>query len=86
MNHPLVHLAQWIDWQATAPHFEHYYCADNGRSGLQLRLQIGLQLLKHMHSLSDEQVVMCWVEKIMQLLQLYLANKRKFYSSQLTTA
>jgi len=62
MNHPLVHLAQRIDWEATVPHFEHYYCADNGRAGLQLRLQIGLQLLKHMHSLSDEQVVMRWVE------------------------
>jgi IS5 family transposase len=62
LKHPLVQLAQRIDWEATVPHFEKYYCADNGRTGLSIRLQVGMQLLKHMYSLSDEQLVLRWVE------------------------
>ena len=62
MRHELVLLTHRIDWDATADFFARYYCPNNGQPGSPIRLQVGLQMLKHLSNLSDEDVVRRWVE------------------------
>lgn len=62
MDQELVRLAQVIDWDAISAEFRPMYCPDNGRPAVPTRLMAGLQLLKHTFQLSDEQVVVRWVE------------------------
>lgn len=61
-KHPLVALSRRIDWESVQSHFAPHYCSDNGTPGVSIRLQVGLQLLKHLHALSDKEVVTQWVE------------------------
>src|SRR3954447_8138294 len=60
-RHPLVQLAGLIDWARFDAAFGSHY-AETGRPGLPTRLMVGLQLLKHMKALSDEEVCAQWVE------------------------
>ena len=60
-SHPLCRLAKLIDWERLHKEFSPYY-ADVGRAGLPIRLMVGLNLLKHIYALSDEQVCVRWVE------------------------
>jgi IS5 family transposase len=62
LRHPLVQLAQKIDWQACESHFGKLYATGVGRPGHPIRLMVGLQLLKHTCNVSDEEVVTTWVE------------------------
>lgn len=62
MDHELVRLAETINWDAIATEFRPMYCPDNGRPAVPTRLMAGLQFLKHTFNLSDEQVVMRWIE------------------------
>ena len=62
LRHPLVQLAQKIDWTACEAHFGGLYAAGIGRPGHPIGLMVGLQLLKHTSNLSDEEVVAVWVE------------------------
>jgi len=62
MGHPLVRLAGVIPWGQLASEFEPLYCTDNGRPALPIRLMAGLHFLKHMEGMSDEEVVLRWVE------------------------
>jgi IS5 family transposase len=62
LRHPLVQLAQKIDWQACQTRFDALYASGIGRPGHPIRLMVGLQLLKHTSNLSDEEVVAVWVE------------------------
>ena len=39
-----------------------YYCEDNGAPGLPTRLMVGLEYLKYTNNLSDEELVMRWLE------------------------
>ena len=61
-RHPLFKLAHTIDWQIFDEAFGKLYCADNGSPGKSIRLMVGLQYLKHMKGLSDEQTVAQWIE------------------------
>ena len=61
MKHPLARLAELVDWERLHNHFAPYY-ADKGRSGLPIRLMVGLHLLKHIYALSDEDVCAQWEE------------------------
>lgn len=61
MRHPLVKLAEKVDWDKLSKHFEQYY-AKEGRPGLPIRLICGLQLLKHTEGLSDEELCHKWEE------------------------
>lgn len=61
MDHELVILSKFIDWQRLDEHFGQYF-SENGRPGIPSRMMIGLQLLKQIHSLSDEEVCKRWVE------------------------
>ena len=62
LRHPLVKLAQQIDWQSCEGRFGGLYASGIGRPGHPIRLMVGLQLLKHTCNVSDEEVVATWVE------------------------
>ena len=61
-RHELYRLADLIDWDSFDVAFGELYCPDNGCPAKATRLMVGLQYLKHMYALSDDQVVMRWVE------------------------
>ncbi len=61
-KHPLVILAGQIDWPGLESAFSPLYQAELGYPPLPIRLMVGLTMLQHMEGLSDEQVVLKWVE------------------------
>jgi IS5 family transposase len=61
MNHPLSRLTGLVDWNRLDDHFAPYY-SSKGRTGLPIRLMIGLNMLKHIYALSDEEVCARWEE------------------------
>lgn len=63
LNHPLSRLTKLMDWERLHKEFAPYY-ADIGRAALPIRLMIGLNLLKHIYALSDEEVCARWVENV----------------------
>jgi IS5 family transposase len=62
MGHPLVRLAQTIDWGFLDRRFASVCCAGAGQPPLPTRLVAGLMILKHMQGLSDEVLCARWVE------------------------
>ncbi len=62
LNHELVQLSAMIDWDVFDEKFGDLYHADKGCPGKPTRLMVGLLYLKHIHKLSDEQLVICWLE------------------------
>lgn len=62
LRHELCVLAGKIDWTALQRQFGGLYTAGVGRPGHPIRLMVGLQLLKYLRNISDEQVVATWVE------------------------
>lgn len=61
-RHALFKLSAHIDWQYFEEHFGPLYCDHNGSPGKPIRLMVGLEFLKQIHALSDDQVVARWVE------------------------
>ncbi|MEL6780656.1 MAG: IS5 family transposase [Cyanobacteria bacterium J06597_16] len=61
-NHPLVQLAEAIDWQSLEEKFGRVVKASGGRPPLPTRLMVGLHYLKSLYAESDETVVAKWVE------------------------
>jgi IS5 family transposase len=61
MAHPLVNLAELVDWSRFDGAYGKFY-TQKGRPALPTRLMAGLHLLKHMEGLSDEAVCKRWVE------------------------
>ena len=61
-QHELYRLAGLIDWAAFEHEFGKYYSTGKGRPGIPLRLLVGLSYLGHAYGLSDEGVVVRWVE------------------------
>jgi len=61
-RHELYCLTEVIDWLSFDEAFGELYCPDNGCPGKSTRLMVGLQYLKHLNGLSDEAVVLGWVE------------------------
>lgn len=62
MGHPLVRLAERIDWSFLEARFSAVCQAGPGQPGLPPRLVAGLLILKHMHNLSDEALCARWLE------------------------
>lgn len=62
LNHPLVKLAGVVDWSKFDAAFEPLFDDQTGRPAIATRLLVGLHYLKHLHGLSDEEVVEQWVE------------------------
>jgi transposase, IS5 family len=61
-RHELVKLAAKVNWSGLQEELSVYYCADNGRPGGSNRLMAGLQMLKDMKGLSDEEICAVWRE------------------------
>ena len=61
MKHSLVRLAGIVPWSSFDEAFGKHY-KPLGRPAKPTRLMVGLHYLKHMHDLSDEEVVERWVE------------------------
>lgn len=62
LSHPLVQLAETIDWQSFEQTFGRVVKASGGRPALPTRLMVGLHYLKALYDESDETVVAKWVE------------------------
>ena len=61
-NHPLVSLANKIDWNLFEKSFAPLYSPKRGRPCKSIRLMCGLLILKHVRNISDESVVEQWSE------------------------
>ena len=61
-SHELVQLSGKIDWKSLENGLSVYYCADNGRPGVPIRLIVGVIMLRRMYNQSDESVLNRWVE------------------------
>ncbi len=61
-RHELYRLSDLIDWNSFDMAFGELYCPDNGCPAKATRLMVGLQYLKHLYGLSDDEVVKRWVE------------------------
>jgi len=62
LGHPLVRLAERIDWGFLESRWGAVYEAGPGQPPLPVRLVAGLFIIKHMHNLSDEALCDRWVE------------------------
>lgn len=62
LNHPLCILGSKIQWSEFDNAFGSLYSEDQGRPAKPTRLMVGLHYLKHTYNLSDEEVVLQWVE------------------------
>ena len=62
LDHPLVRLAQRIDWGFLDRRFASVCAPGGGHPPLPTRLVAGLFILKHMHDLSDEALCARWLE------------------------
>ena len=62
LEHPLVQLAEAIDWSSFEEKFGRVAKASGGRPPLPTRLMVGLHYLKSLYDESDESVVAKWVE------------------------
>ncbi|MCP4593575.1 MAG: transposase [bacterium] len=61
-QHPLVRLADQIDWPRFETAFADCYCKELGAPGKAIRLMVGLHYLKYTFNESDESVLDRWVE------------------------
>jgi transposase, IS5 family len=61
LEHPLVKLAQELDWSKMEFEFKNLY-SEQGRPSIAIRKIAGLLLLKSMFKESDESVVERWIE------------------------
>ena len=61
-KHPLVTLAQRLDWKFFEQQFGAVYTDRPGRPALPTRLMAGLAILKHTYDLSDEVLCEHWLE------------------------
>ncbi len=62
INSPLYRLSNAIDWSSFDETFGKLYAVGMGRPAKPTRLMVGLHYLKHTFDLSDEEVVLQWVE------------------------
>lgn len=60
-KHPLLQLAKAIDWSIFEREFSPLY-SHLGKPNKQIRLMVGLSILKHLENLSDEVLVQRWVQ------------------------
>ncbi len=58
----LVTLCKRIDWSACEDYYGPMYASNSGRPAMPVRLQVGLQLLKHIYGLSDLEALKRWIE------------------------
>jgi IS5 family transposase len=56
-NEILFKIAESIDWCSLSDKFAKFYCTNNGRPTKPSRLKIGLHIIKHLKTLSDEETI-----------------------------
>jgi IS5 family transposase len=56
-NHELIKISDAIDWVSLSERLAPFYCSNNGRPTKPSRAKVGLLILKHLYTLSDENVV-----------------------------
>ena len=61
-NHELILLRNAIDWTHFEKVLEPFYCQNNGRPSIPVRMMVGLTMLRTMYGLSDQEVLDRWVE------------------------
>ena len=61
-DHPLVLLTHAIDWEALETMFVDCYCQDNGRPACPIRVMVGLQYLRAIEGISDDDILAHWCE------------------------
>ena len=61
-NHELYCLAEMIDWSGVRRKLRIPVLPEQWGPGKPTRLMVGLQMLKHLYGMSDEEVVDRWVE------------------------
>jgi len=61
-KHPLILLANKINWQRFDDSLADFYCTSNGAAALPTRLLVGLHYLKHAFNESDDSVIERWIE------------------------
>ena len=61
-NHPLVQLADSIDWESIEEDLAEAYPSTTGHPNKLIRLMVGLHYLRYMFDLSDESIVWAYVE------------------------
>jgi len=61
-DHSLVLLSKKIGWEELEENLSVYYCEDNGRPSVPIRLIVGVIMLRRMFNESDESVLDRWVE------------------------
>lgn len=62
LKHPLVKLADVMDWALIENAFGAHFASTTGRPALSPRLVAGLLYLQHAYDCSDEQIVNTWME------------------------
>ncbi len=60
-KHPLIALAEKIDWGCIEKELSQFYSTEKGRPGKPIRLMSGLLMLKQLYDYSDEMLVSQWV-------------------------
>jgi len=63
-HHPLVLLANTIDWSVFENAFSKYYSAKMGKPAKPIRLMVSLLILKQLRNHSDENLVVAWSENL----------------------
>ncbi len=61
-NHPLVKLADTIDWKSIEEELSSAYPSTTGHPNKPIRLMVGLHYLRYMFDLSDESIVWAYIE------------------------
>jgi len=61
-NHPLVKLADSIDWESIEEDLSGAYPSTTGHPNKPIRLMVGLHYLRYMFDLSDERIVWAYIE------------------------
>ena len=62
LSHELVRASKLFDWKTLELYFGKDYSQNNGRPAINTRLMLGLQILKALYNLSDEEVLRMWLQ------------------------
>ncbi len=61
-SHPMVWLADSIDWSSFEEALAPSFCEGNGCPSIPVRMMVGMRYLKYMAGVSDEDVLAGWLE------------------------